>query len=160
MTSLLIIGLLVIVALLLVIVWCYRVEAGCLEIEKEFFVGDAVAWRQAAGSLRKELSDATSERNELRVRVQLADAKVASQRELLDRIASDIGPERLTQLVAERQARRRICADRADFAAGELDPARAAAFRDHLGSCEKCPRELLGDVVLGARLSEREESGR
>lgn len=162
MTTLLTIAPLVVIALLLFIIWCYRVEARCQEIEREFFVRDAAAWRQVAGSLRHQLDEATADRNELRVRLQLADAKVDSQRVTLDRVATDIGSERLAQIITARRAQRQstTCADRADFVAGELGAERAAAFRDHLATCESCPRELPDDLALRARLSDLLGGGR
>ncbi|HEX8440013.1 anti-sigma factor family protein, partial [Archangium sp.] len=44
------------------------------------------------------------------------------------------------------------------FADGELEPAEAEAFRDHLGTCERCQTELddiLQLQVLGSQLSEQ-----
>lgn len=46
------------------------------------------------------------------------------------------------------------CEDLTKFADGELDPERAAAFREHLKTCESCPDRLIEEVQLRARLSE------
>lgn len=45
------------------------------------------------------------------------------------------------------------CANLVSFADGELEPAAAAAFRDHLRSCEACQRGLIEAQQLGAQLS-------
>lgn len=42
----------------------------------------------------------------------------------------------------------------ADATEGELEPARADAFRVHLGTCESCQRDLEGHMQLDAQLSE------
>lgn len=46
------------------------------------------------------------------------------------------------------------CGDLVKFLDGELDPARADAFRFHLGTCESCQRDLEGHMQLDAKLSE------
>lgn len=46
------------------------------------------------------------------------------------------------------------CDDLVAFADGELDPDRAAAFREHLRTCERCRRALVEVLQLSARLSE------
>lgn len=45
------------------------------------------------------------------------------------------------------------CANLVSFADGELEPTAAAAFRDHLRSCEACQRGLIEAQQLSARLS-------
>jgi cellulose synthase operon protein C len=46
-----------------------------------------------------------------------------------------------------------LCSDLTSFADGELDSARAAAFRDHLRTCDACQAGLLEALQLSARLS-------
>jgi putative zinc finger protein len=46
------------------------------------------------------------------------------------------------------------CDDLIAFVDGELDPERAAAFREHLRTCEVCQIGLVEAVQLSARLSE------
>lgn len=46
------------------------------------------------------------------------------------------------------------CGDLVLFVDGELDPARAEAFRVHLATCETCQRDLESHMQLDARLSE------
>jgi len=50
------------------------------------------------------------------------------------------------------------CDDLPEFADGELDAARAAAFRDHLRTCDACQLGLIETVQLAARLSERKQN--
>jgi hypothetical protein len=44
------------------------------------------------------------------------------------------------------------CGDLILFADGELEPARAAAFRSHLASCEACRARLLEEMQASANL--------
>lgn len=46
-----------------------------------------------------------------------------------------------------------LCSDLTSFADGELDSARAAAFRDHLRTCDACQAGLLEALQLSAQLS-------
>ena len=46
------------------------------------------------------------------------------------------------------------CDELIAFADGELDAERAAAFRNHLRTCEACQGALIEAVQLSARLSE------
>jgi anti-sigma factor RsiW len=47
-----------------------------------------------------------------------------------------------------------LCDDLIAFADGELDPERAAAFRDHLRTCDACQVGLVEVLQLSARLSD------
>jgi cellulose synthase operon protein C len=51
------------------------------------------------------------------------------------------------------------CEDLTKFADGELDPERAAAFREHLKTCDACPDHLVEALQLRARLSNLSRSG-
>jgi hypothetical protein len=53
----------------------------------------------------------------------------------------------------ERQAGAGPCADLVAFIDGELEVARASAFRAHLGRCQPCQRGVLEGIQLGVRLS-------
>jgi hypothetical protein len=46
-----------------------------------------------------------------------------------------------------------LCSDLTSFADGELEPGRAAAFRDHLRTCEACRAGLVEALQLSAQLS-------
>lgn len=50
------------------------------------------------------------------------------------------------------------CGDLVTFADGELPEDRAVAFRDHLGRCAACRRDLEDSVEMDARLSELAKS--
>lgn len=51
----------------------------------------------------------------------------------------------------------KACAWLSLFVAGELECERAAIFRNHLAGCERCRTELLTELRLVARLSEKKE---
>jgi len=59
-----------------------------------------------------------------------------------------------------RARRETSCRDLTAFAHDELDPARAAAFRAHLRSCDLCQHALPHHMTLSELLSEPRGGGR
>ena len=57
----------------------------------------------------------------------------------------------------ERQVAQLMCWGLVPFAHDELDFERAAAFREHLGSCDLCRAGLVEIIQVGAQLSTMKE---
>ena len=56
--------------------------------------------------------------------------------------------------MTKRSATPATCGDLVAFADGELSTDRAAAFREHLRTCEACTAGLPEAMAISARLSE------
>lgn len=83
-------------------------------------------------------------------RIALRDVRIA---ELECQREADIEEAEATYATMRAEIEVLRCGDLVQFIDGELDPARAAAYRLHLGVCTTCPGDLKGHMQLDAKLA-------